>query len=75
MRAHKISGYSIVNVSLTKLGTAPGDATSEQMRILADLADQYSYSELRTTKRQTIVFLMSAKIRSLIYGSHLKNMD
>jgi len=56
VRAHKISGHSIVNVSLTKLGSAPGDATSEQMRILADLADQYSYSELRTTKRQTIVF-------------------
>jgi len=56
VRTHKISGHSIVNVSLTKLGAAPGDATSEQMRILADLADQYSYSELRTTKRQTIVF-------------------
>jgi len=56
VRAHKISGHSIVNISLTKLGVAPGDATSEQMRILADLADQYSYSELRTTKRQTIVF-------------------
>ena len=56
VRAHKISGYSIVNISLTKLGAAPGDATSEQMRILADLADQYGYSELRTTKRQTIVF-------------------
>ena len=56
VRAHKVSGHSIVNISLTKLGAAPGDATSEQMRILADLADQYSYSELRTTKRQTIVF-------------------
>jgi len=56
VRAHKISGHSIINVSLTKLGAAPGDATSEQMRILADLSDQYSYSELRTTKRQTIVF-------------------
>jgi len=56
VRAHKISGHSIINVSLTKLGAAPGDATSEQMRILADLADQYGYSELRTTKRQTIVF-------------------
>jgi sulfite reductase (NADPH) hemoprotein beta-component len=56
VRAHKISGHSIVNISLTKLGAAPGDATSEQMRILADLSDQYSYSELRTTKRQTIVF-------------------
>jgi len=56
VRAHKVSGHSIVNVSLTEIGAAPGDATSEQMRILADLADQYSYSELRTTKRQTIVF-------------------
>ena len=56
VRSHKVSGYSIVNISLTKLGAAPGDATSEQMRILADLADDYSASELRTTKRQTIVF-------------------
>tara|TARA_B110001454_G_scaffold92300_1_gene87989 strand:- start:28 stop:1665 length:1638 start_codon:yes stop_codon:yes gene_type:complete len=56
VRSHKISGYSIVNVSLTKLGAAPGDASSEQMRILADLADEYSETELRTTKRQTIVF-------------------
>ena len=58
VRSHKVSGYSIVNISLTKLGAAPGDATSEQMRILADLADEYSASELRTTKRQTIVFHM-----------------
>jgi sulfite reductase (NADPH) hemoprotein beta-component len=56
VRAHKLSGYSIVNISLTQLGTAPGDATSEQMRMLADLADKYSNSELRTTKRQNLVF-------------------
>jgi len=56
VRSHKVPGYSIVNISLTKLGAAPGDATSEQMRILADLAEEYSESELRTTKRQTIVF-------------------
>ena len=56
VRSHKVAGYSIVNISLTKLGAAPGDATSEQMRILADLAEEYSESELRTTKRQTIVF-------------------
>ena len=56
VRSHKVSGYSIVNISLTKLGAAPGDVTSKQMRILADLADEYSVSELRTTKRQTIVF-------------------
>lgn len=56
VRAHKVSGYSIVNISLTQLGTAPGDATSEQMRMISDLADQYSRSELRTTKRQNLVF-------------------
>ena len=56
VRAHKLSGYSIVNVSLTKQGSSPGDVTSKQMRILADLADQYSNSYLRTTKRQSIVF-------------------
>ena len=33
VRSHKVSGYSIVTISLTKLGSAPGDATSEQMRI------------------------------------------
>ena len=44
VRSHKVSGYSIVNISLTKLGAAPGDATSEQIRILADLADEYSTS-------------------------------
>ena len=56
VRNHKVSGYSIVNISLTKPGAAPGDMTSEQMRVLAKLADQYSSGELRTTKRQTIVF-------------------
>ena len=56
VRSHKIAGHSIINISLTKLGTAPGDATSEQMRILATLADEFSSGEIRTTKRQTIVF-------------------
>jgi len=56
VRTHKVAGYSVVNISLTQLGTAPGDATSEQMRMIADLADKYSNSELRTTKRQNLVF-------------------
>ncbi len=56
VRSHKVSGYCIVNISLTKLDAAPGDATSEQMRILADLAQKYSVNEIRTTKRQSIVF-------------------
>lgn len=56
IKEHKLKGYSIVNISLTELGTAPGDMTSKQMRVVADLADKYSNSELRTTKRQNLVF-------------------
>lgn len=52
---HKVSGYAIVNVSLKAQDQAPGDISTEQMLSLADLADQYSYSELRTTHRQNIV--------------------
>jgi len=63
VRSHKIAGHSIINISLTKLGTAPGDATSEQMRILATLADEFSSGEIRTTKRQTIVFPFVRKER------------
>lgn len=56
VREHKLKGYGIVNISLTELGAAPGDANSKQMRVIADLADKYSHSELRTTKRQNLVF-------------------
>ena len=52
---HKIKGYSIVNISLKPIGGIPGDATSEQMRIIADLADKYSLGELRVTHEQNLV--------------------
>jgi sulfite reductase (NADPH) hemoprotein beta-component len=53
--AHKIPGYRIVNLSLKPTGVAPGDITSEQLRALADLADQHSFGEVRTTHNQNIV--------------------
>ena len=53
--AHKKAGYRIVTLSLKRTGVAPGDITSEQMLIVADLADQYSFGELRTTHEQNIV--------------------
>ncbi|WP_427450822.1 nitrite/sulfite reductase [Litorimonas sp. WD9-15] len=53
--AHKASGYSIVNISLKPLDLAPGDITAEQMRVVADLADKYSFGELRTTHQQNLV--------------------
>ncbi|WP_026940575.1 nitrite/sulfite reductase [Hellea balneolensis] len=52
---HKQDGYAIVNISLKPLDLAPGDITAEQMRAVADLADEYSFSEIRTTHQQNIV--------------------
>ncbi len=52
--AHKQAGYRIVNLSLKPTGVAPGDMTSEQMRIAADLAERYSFDEARATHEQNI---------------------
>jgi len=53
--AHKVAGYVAITVSLKAIGAAPGDATSDQMRALADIADQFSLGELRVTHLQNIV--------------------
>jgi sulfite reductase (NADPH) hemoprotein beta-component len=53
--AHKKTGYSAVTVSLKKPGYAPGDATSEQIEVIADLADDYSFGELRVSHQQNII--------------------
>ena len=54
--AHKQPGYAIVNLSLKPVGGVPGDCTADQMDTIADLADKYSYGQLRTTHRQNLVF-------------------
>ena len=53
--AHKQPGYAIVNISLKPVGGIPGDATADQIRLMADLALQYSFDELRVTHAQNIV--------------------
>jgi sulfite reductase (NADPH) hemoprotein beta-component len=53
--AHRISGYRAVTLSLKATGLAPGDITDEQLELLADLADQFSFGELRTTHQQNVV--------------------
>jgi sulfite reductase (NADPH) hemoprotein beta-component len=53
---HKQPGYAAVTVSLKKTGVPPGDVTSEQMERIAELADQYSFGELRVTHEQNLVF-------------------
>ena len=52
---HRRDGYAIVNVSLKPEGGIPGDATSEQMRTIADLSDRFSFGELRISHHQNIV--------------------
>ena len=52
---HKAPGYAIVNISLKPIEMAPGDITADQMRIVADLADEFSLTELRTTHQQNLV--------------------
>lgn len=52
---HKKTAYRIVNVSLKAPGDAPGDATSDQMNAIADIADHYSMGEIRVTHEQNLV--------------------
>jgi sulfite reductase (NADPH) hemoprotein beta-component len=53
--AHKQPGYAIANISLKPEGGIPGDATAEQMEGLADLAERFSFSEIRVTHEQNLV--------------------
>jgi len=52
---HKVAGYAIANINLKACATAPGDISAEDMELVADLADRYSFGELRTTHRQNLV--------------------
>ncbi|GAA0299477.1 nitrite/sulfite reductase [Sphingomonas oligophenolica] len=55
VHAHKAPGYGIVNISLKPIGGIPGDASAEQIDLMADLAERYSFDELRVTHAQNIV--------------------
>ncbi|WP_449472103.1 nitrite/sulfite reductase [Sphingobium chungangianum] len=53
--AHKQPGYAIVNISLKPRGGIPGDASAEQIELVADLAERHSLDELRVTHAQNLV--------------------
>jgi sulfite reductase (NADPH) hemoprotein beta-component len=55
VKPHKRPGYAAVVLSLKKTGVPPGDATAEQIDFAADLADRYSFGELRVTHEQNLV--------------------
>ncbi|AUM11160.1 nitrite/sulfite reductase [Ketobacter alkanivorans] len=53
--AHKQSGYMAVTLSLKATSIAPGDVTTEELSAIADLADQFSFGEIRSTHKQNVV--------------------
>ena len=55
VQAHKVAGYAAVTLSLKKPGAAPGDATAEQMEAAADLAERYSFGEIRVSHEQNLI--------------------
>ncbi len=64
VHAHKVAGYRAVTLSLKQHGIAPGDITSEQMDIVAELADQYSFGEVRASHEQNLI-LADVKLSDL----------
>jgi sulfite reductase (NADPH) hemoprotein beta-component len=55
VQSHKVAGYAAVTLSLKKPGAAPGDASSEQMEAAADLAERYSFGEIRVSHEQNLI--------------------
>jgi sulfite reductase (NADPH) hemoprotein beta-component len=53
--AHKNDGSAIVSISLKKHGATPGDASADQMRVMAELAETYSHDELRISHEQNVI--------------------
>ncbi len=52
---HRNAQYAIVTISLKAHGATPGDATSDQMRLMADLAEKYGHSDLRISHEQNVI--------------------
>jgi len=55
LHAHRNAQYAIVTISLKAHGETPGDATSDQMRLIADLAESYGHSEIRISHEQNVI--------------------
>ncbi|MES1156543.1 MAG: nitrite/sulfite reductase [Alphaproteobacteria bacterium] len=55
LHPHRVPGYAIATISLKPIGGVPGDATAEQMDLVADLAERFSFDEVRVTHEQNLV--------------------
>jgi sulfite reductase (NADPH) hemoprotein beta-component len=71
---HKVPGYAAVTLSLKKTGVPPGDATSDQMDAVADLADAYSFGEIRVSHEQNLIFAHVKQAALLALWGELKDL-
>ena len=55
LSAHKVDGYAIVSISVKKHGETPGDMTSDQMRVVADLAETFGHGDIRISHEQNVI--------------------
>ncbi len=75
VKQHQISGYASVLLSLKPHGTvAPGDIDSDQMRKIADLADEYSFGLIRSTHEQNLVLADVEQTRLYELWKHAKSL-
>jgi sulfite reductase (NADPH) hemoprotein beta-component len=73
--SHKVPGYRAVFLSLKAPEVPPGDMTDAQLDAVADLADRYSFGELRTTHRQNLVFSDVKQADLLALWQHLQTLN
>ena len=73
--AHKIPHYTIVNISLKTKDIAPGDASSEQMEAVADIAEKFSFGEVRVTHEQNLTLAHVRKKDLAALWQELKKHD
>jgi sulfite reductase (NADPH) hemoprotein beta-component len=75
VHAHKAPGYAIATITLKTPGQVPGDATSEQMDVIADLMDEFSVGEVRVTHEQNLVLPHVRKKDLPAIYAKLKELD
>jgi sulfite reductase (NADPH) hemoprotein beta-component len=74
VHAHKVPGYAAVTLSLKKTGVPPGDATAAQMDAVADLADRYSFGEVRVSHEQNLILADVRQIDLRMVWRDLKDL-
>jgi sulfite reductase (NADPH) hemoprotein beta-component len=75
VHAHRAPGYAIATITLKTPGQVPGDATSEQMDVIADLMDEFSLGEIRVTHEQNLVLPHVRKKDLPAIHARLKKLD